>query len=169
MTDLQGGVQVSISFYGNELINIAIGIERRGIAFYDVLARSTQNAKAREIFHYLVGMEREHIQIFQGMLDEADKFEVPEAYAGEYAAYLQALVDSAVFTDDAVTSELATRSGSDAAAVELGISAEKDSILFYYELREMMPKPGRATIDKIIAEEKLHLRQLSDLKKALSA
>jgi rubrerythrin len=160
---------VSISFYGNELINIAIGIERRGIAFYDVLARSTQSAKAREVFLYLVGMEREHIRIFQDMLDEADRFEVPENYAGEYAAYLQALVDSAVFTDDAVTSELATHSENDAAAVELGINAEKDSILFYYELREMLPEPGRATVDRIIAEEKLHLRQLSELKKALAA
>jgi rubrerythrin len=155
---------VSISFYGNELINIAIGIERRGIAFYDVLARSTQNAKAREIFQYLVGMERDHIRVFQSMLDEADKYEVPEAYAGEYAAYLQALVDSAVFTD-----ELATQSENDIAAIELGISAEKDSILFYYEMREIMPKSARATIDKIIAEEKLHLRQLSELRKTLAA
>jgi rubrerythrin len=160
---------VSISFYGNELINIAIGIERRGIAFYDVLARSTQNAKAREIFQYLVGMERDHIRVFQSMLDEADKYEVPEAYAGEYAAYLQALVDSAVFTDDTVTSELATQSENDIAAIELGISAEKDSILFYYEMREIMPKSVRATIDKIIAEEKLHLRQLSELRKTLAA
>jgi rubrerythrin len=160
---------VSISFYGNELINIAIGIERRGIAFYDVLARSTQNIKAREIFQYLVGMERDHIRIFQSMLDEADKYEVPEAYAGEYAAYLQALVDSAVFTDDTVTSELATQSENDIAAIELGISAEKDSILFYYEMREIVPKSARATIDKIIAEEKLHLRQLSELRKMLAA
>ncbi len=160
---------MSISFYGNELINIAIGIERRGIAFYDVLARSTQNVKAREIFQYLVGMERDHIRIFQSMLDEADKYEVPEAYAGEYAAYLQALVDSAVFTDDTVTSELATQSENDIAAVELGVSAEKDSILFYYEMREIVPKSTRATIDKIIAEEKLHLRQLSELRKMLAA
>jgi rubrerythrin len=159
---------VSISFYGNELINIAIGIERRGIAFYDVMARSTQNTKARQIFQYLVGMEREHIQIFQNMLSEADKYEVPETYAGEYAAYLQALVDSAVFTDDAVTSELATQSENDIAAVELGISAEKDSILFYSELKEVVPKRERATISRIIAEEKLHLRQLSDLKKILA-
>jgi rubrerythrin len=158
---------VSISFYGNELINIAIGIERRGIAFYDVLARSTQNAKAREIFQYLVSMERDHILVFQGMLDEAGKYEVPEAYAGEYGAYLQALVDSAVFTDDAVTSELATQSENDIAALELGINAEKDSILFYYEMREMMPKPARVKIDKIIAEEKQHLRQLSEFKKTL--
>ena len=159
---------MSISFYGNELINIAIGIERRGIAFYDVMARSTQNTKARQIFQYLVGMEREHIQIFQNMLSEADKYEVPETYAGEYAAYLQALVDSAVFTDDAVTSELATQSENDIAAVELGISAEKDSILFYSELKEVVPKRERATISRIIAEEKLHLRQLSDLKKILA-
>ncbi len=160
---------MSISFFGNELINIAIGIERRGIAFYDVLARSTQNIKAREIFQYLVGMERDHIRIFQSMLDEADKYEVPEAYAGEYAAYLQALVDSAVFTDDTVTSELATQSENDIAAVELGVSAEKDSILFYYEMREIVPKSTRATIDKIVAEEKLHLRQLSELRKMLAA
>ncbi|MFC1938994.1 ferritin family protein [Chloroflexota bacterium] len=159
---------MSISFYGNELINIAIGIERRGIAFYDVLARSTQNTKAREIFHYLVGMERDHIQIFQGMLDGADKYEMPETYAGEYGAYLQALVDTAVFTDDAVTSELATQSENDIAAIELGISAEKDSILFYYEMKEIVPQSVRSTIDKIIAEEKLHLRQLSELKEALA-
>ena len=159
---------MSIPFYGNELINIAIGIERRGIAFYDVLARSTQNAKAREIFHYLVGMERDHILVFQGMLDEVDKHEVPEAYAGEYGAYLQALFDSAVFTDDAVTSELAAQSENDIAALELGINAEKDSILFYYEMREMMPKAARVKIDKIIAEEKQHLRQLSEFKKTLA-
>jgi len=160
---------VSISFYGNEIINIAIGIERRGIAFYDVLARSTQNAKARQIFQYLVGMEREHILIFQDMLDEADKYEVPEAFAGEYGAYLQALVDSAVFTDDAVTSELATQSENDIAALELGINAEKDSILFYYEMREMMPKAARAKIDKVITEEKQHLRQLSELRNTLTS
>jgi len=160
---------VSISFYGSELISIAIGIERRGIAFYDVMARSTRNVKAREIFQYLGGMEREHIQIFQNMLGEADKYEIPETYAGEYGAYLQALVDSAVFTDDAVTGELATRSENDVTAIELGIGAEKDSILFYYEFREMVPRRARAAVDKIIAEEKLHLRQLSDLKKSLAA
>jgi len=159
---------VSISFYGNELINIAIGIERRGIAFYDVMAKSTQNVAARDIFHYLVGMEREHIQIFQGMLDEADKYEVPETYAGEYAAYLQALVDSAVFTDDLAASEMATQADSDIKAIELGISEEKDSILFYYGMKEVMPARAHPTLDKIIAEEKLHLKQLSELKRKLA-
>lgn len=41
---------MSISFSGSELVNIAIGIERRGIAFYDVMAKSTKNAVAGDAF-----------------------------------------------------------------------------------------------------------------------
>jgi len=160
---------VSISFSGSELINIAIGIERRGIAFYDIMTRSTENAATRDVFQYLADMEREHIQIFQGMLAEADKYQIPETYAQEYAYYLQALVDSAIFTDDMVTSEMATQADSDIEALELAIGAEKDSILFYYEMKEIMPQRARPTVDRIIAEEKSHLRQLSELKKKLAS
>ena len=159
---------MSISFSGSELINIAIGIERRGIAFYDIMVRSTQNATAGDVFQYLADMERQHIRIFQDMLGDADKYQMPETQAGEYAAYLQALVDSAVFTDDMATSEMATRASSDIEAMELAIGAEKDSLLFYYEMRDIMPQRARPTVDKIIAEEKSHLRQLSELKKKLA-
>ena len=160
---------MSISFSGSELINIAIGIERRGIAFYDIMTRSTENAIARDIFQFLANMEREHMQIFQGMLNEADKYQIPETYAQEYASYLQALVDSAVFTDDMIDSEMTTWADSDIAALELAIGAEKDSILFYYEMKEIIPQRAQATVNKIITEEKSHLKQLSHLKKKLDA
>ena len=159
---------MSISFSGSELVNIAIGIERRGIAFYDTRTRSTTNVTARDVFQHLANMEREHIQIFQNMLAEADKYQTPETYAGEYAAYLQSLVDSAVFTDDSITSEMATKASNDIEAMELAISAEKDSILFYYEMRDIMPQRAQPTVNKIIAEEKSHLRQLSELKRKLA-
>jgi len=158
---------MSISFSGSELINIAIGVEKRGIAFYDTMVKSTRNTEARKVFQSLTDMERQHIQIFQNMLAEADKYQMPDAYAAEYTTYLQALVDSAVFTDDFITSEMATRVGSDIEAIELGISAEKDSILFYYEMKEIMPKRAQLTVNKILAEEKSHLRLLSELKKKL--
>jgi len=160
---------VSIGFSGIELINIAIGIESRGIAFYDVMARSTGNATARDAFQYLADMERQHIRIFQGMLAEADKYQPRETDLGEYAAYLRALVDSAVFTDDMVTSQMAAQAESDIEAIELAIAAEKDSILFYYEMKDIMPQQAQPTVDRIITEEKLHLGQLSGLKKKLAA
>ena len=160
---------MSILFSGSELINIAIGIERRGITFYDIMARSTKNAIASEVFKYLGDMERDHIRTFQGILAEADKYQFPETPAGEYTTYLQALVDSAVFTDDLVTSEMATKVSSDIEAMELAIGAEKDSILFYYEMKDLMPQRAQPTVNKIVAEEKSHLRQLSELKKKLAA
>jgi rubrerythrin len=160
---------VAIAFYGNELINIAIGIERQGIAFYDGLARSTKRPKAREVFQYLAGMERAHVKIFQGMLADSEKAESPGTYTGDYAAYLQALANSAVFTDELMASDLATRAESDTAAVDLGIRAEKDSILFYYEMQELMPSGSGAEIKRIIAEEKGHLAQLTELKTTLAS
>ena len=114
-------------------------------------------------------MERMHIHIFQSMLGEADKYQIPETYAGEYTAYLQALVDSAVFTDDTITSEIATRASGDIEAIELAIGVEKDSILFYYEMREILPQSVQPAVTKIIAEEKSHLRELFELKKKLLA
>ena len=159
---------MSISFSGSELINIAIGIERRGIAFYDIMTKTTESTAAREVFQHLADMEREHIRLFEGMLDQADKYQPAESYPGEYAAYLQALIDSAVFTDDLITSELATQADSDAEAMELAISAEKDSILFYYEMRNIMPRRAQPTVDRILAEEKSHLKELTGLKKQLA-
>ncbi len=159
---------MSISFSASELINLAIDIEKKGIVFYDIMARSAENGVTREVFRYLVEMEREHVQIFQNMLGEIEKHEFPESYTEELTTYLQVLVDSAAFTEDMITGEMATQVTSDTGALELGISAEKDSILLYYEIREMMPKSVSPTLNKIIAEEKSHLSQLSELKKRLT-
>jgi rubrerythrin len=160
---------LSIAFSSSELIKIAIGIERRGITFYDIMAKSTDDEAARAVFDELVMMEREHIQIFQDMLDEADTEPPQESSTHEYSGYLQALIDDSAFTDDMITSQMATEADSDIKALELAISAEKDSILFYYELRDLLPRSASAMINRIIAEEKTHLQQLTDIKRKLSA
>jgi rubrerythrin len=74
-----------------------------------------------------------------------------------------------VFTNDAIMSEMATQADSDIKALELGISAEKDSLLFYYELKEIMPRRTVPVLERIIAEEKSHLQQLTAIKKRLEA
>lgn len=160
---------MSISFSGSELINMAVGIERRGIAFYDIMTKSTENAAIRDAFQYLADMERSHLQLFQEMLDKAGKAQAPEPDNKEYTDYLQALIESAVFTDDMITSEMAMEADSDTEAIELAIGAEKDSILFYYEMKDILPRPVQNLVNQIITEEKSHLRQLTDLKKKLAA
>jgi rubrerythrin len=160
---------MSIVFSAGELINIAIGIERRGITFYDIMSRSTDNEEARDVFEGLVQMERQHLKTFQEMLEDAGGQTPPDASGPEYSGYFQALVDSAVFTDDMITSEMATGAENDIQALELGIGAEKDSILFYYEMEDLMPRRFVPLVNNIIAEEKSHLQQLSEIKNRLKA
>ena len=109
------------------------------------------------------------MQTFQTMLTEVASYQIPKSSTEEDDLYLQALVDSAVFTDDMVTSEMAAQADTDARALELAVSAEKDSILFYYGMREIMPRQLQTTVDNIITEEKSHLRQLTDLRRKTAA
>ncbi|MFH1775127.1 MAG: ferritin family protein [Chloroflexota bacterium] len=160
---------MSIYFSGSELINVAIGIERRGITFYDAMVRRTGSDVARDTFQYLADAERQHVRVFEDMLGDAGKFQPQETYEGEYTPYFQSLVDSAVFSDDLVAGEMAAKAGSDVHAVEMAIGAEKDSILFYYGMREVMHQQAHAVVERIITEEKAHLKQLSELKKGLKS
>ena len=85
---------MSIVFSSSDLINTAIGIERRGITFYDVMAKSTDNEAARAVFDALVVMEREHLRIFQEMLDEADTQPSADSSEHEYSGYLRSYLSS---------------------------------------------------------------------------
>ncbi|MCK4361703.1 MAG: ferritin family protein [Dehalococcoidia bacterium] len=159
---------MGIFFSGSELVNIAIGIERSGAAFYDALVKSARNEASRVIYEYLAVEEKKHIEIFQNMLGSLADYTPPETYTEEYDRYLKALIDSAVFRDDQTAREMAQRSASEAEAIQIAISAEKDSILFYSNLRELVRRSDREAVDKIIEEERSHLRQLSDLMKDFS-
>ena len=159
---------MGIFFSGRELVNIAIGIERKGVAFYDSLVSSTKDATARGTYQILANKEREHIEIFQKMLGSVGDYQPPESYTEEYDLYLKALVDSAVFSDEQTARGMAKKVGSEAEALQIGLGAEKDSILFYSEMRVLVRRSDREVVDKIMKEERSHLRQLSDLKRNLS-
>lgn len=142
------------------LIDVAIGVERRGIAFYDTVARSTQNEGARDVFRRLSEMERQHIAIFEKMLSEPYNI-------ADYNATFRTLIENSVFSGEQLTSQTALDANTDIKALELGIAAEKDSILLYFEMRDLLPTSARGQINLIITEEKRHLSELSNLKKEI--
>jgi len=72
-----------------------------------------------------------------------------------------------VFTKEKKGTEIAQKIKDDKEAIEIGIDAEKDSILFYTEMKKLVPKDGHKTIDKLIGQEQEHLRKLSELKRSL--
>jgi rubrerythrin len=158
---------MSILFSGSELLEIALGIERNGAAFYQALADKTKNKNAKAIYEHLASEERKHLNTFQGMLNTLGQYQPPESHAEEYMLYLKSLVDSSVFSNVTEAQQKAEKISGEIEALDTGIQAEKDSILFYTEMLNFVRQPDHKVVINIIDEEKAHLRQLSQLKQTL--
>jgi rubrerythrin len=158
---------MGIFFSGSELLEIAMGIERNGMAFYRALADKTGNRDVKDIYNHLAGEEKKHLDTFQGMSDSLGQTKPPETYTEEYMLYLKSLVDSAVFSNVTEAQQKASKVFNEIEALDTGIQAEKDSILFYTELQNLVRERDRKVVLNILAEEKKHLRQLSGLKGGL--
>ena len=49
-------------FSGSELVEVALGIEKNGIAYYDSLAELATDAALKNAYNYLADMERKMIE-----------------------------------------------------------------------------------------------------------
>jgi len=159
---------MAVFFSGSELLEIAVGIERNGMAFYQALADKTGKKDVKDIYSYLAGEEKKHLDTFQGMSDSLGQAKPQETYTEEYMLYLKSLIDNVVFSNVTEAQQKAARVFNEIEAVDTGIQAEKDSILFYTELQNLVREMDRKVILNIVDEEKKHLRQLSELKKGLT-
>lgn len=155
-------------FAGSEIVAIGVEIEKNGRDFYNAVSAQAKDKKAKEIFGYLAGEEEKHIAVFQKLLDSVNKYEPPEAYPGEYFAYMSALAGEHVFTRKNTGRDTARQAKTDSQAVNMGIGFEKDSLVFYEGMKKAVPDYDRAIVEELILEEQGHLRKLSAVKKELS-
>jgi rubrerythrin len=150
-------------FKNGELYRVAVQMERNGLSFYSQVARQTRDEATKAVYEYLAASEKRHLKKFKALLGHTAKSSPPESYRGEYRNYLIALLKDKVFPSSAVARSRASRSSA-RAALSTGIKAEKDSILFYSGLLDLIPAHERTAVEKVLAEEKRHLRRLTDYK-----
>jgi rubrerythrin len=157
----------------DEVFEMAEQIERNGVAFYSKAAEMFPEYTKKSIFLKLAEMEKEHEKRFHQMrLDLAKKERELSQFLdpqGEAAAYLRAMVSGKVFDPklDPTTRFNQVRSLSE--VLRIAIDVEKDSIIFYLGLKEMIPQGlGKDKIDLIVREEMSHVTILSDLLEKLS-
>jgi len=154
-------------FSASEIVEIGIQIEKNGRDFYNALVTQSKDSRAKDIFKYLAGQEEKHIEVFQGILGKTDKYEPQGLDAEQYFTYMDTLAGESVFTRKDKGKELAEKAKSDKEAMDMGISAEKDSIVFYEGMKKIMPFYDQKIVEEIITQEQGHLRQLSELKASL--
>jgi rubrerythrin len=155
---------MSIIFSGSELLELALDIERNGAAFYQALTEKSQDKSARAVYEHLAAEEIKHQKTFQDMLKTVGSYQPPEDYDEDYRLYLKSLADSSAFTSVAQARQKAAQASSQAEALDIGIQAEKDSILFYSEMQNLVKPADQKVIQNIIDQERDHLNQLTQLK-----
>ena len=149
---------MSYVFNMNEILEMAEQIERNGAAFYRKAAEGISDSQNRELLLELAQMEVEHEKTFASLraqLSEVEKTSALFDPEGETVFYLRALADTRVFfekkTDTASLEEI----------LKEALTAEKDSIVFYLGMKELVPeKYGKEKIDSIIKEEMGHIKLL---------
>ncbi len=150
-------------FQAAEVLDMAIEIERKGLAFYRGCKAASADDKVAEVFEFAAEQEHKHIELFTHMKRDLEQYTVPESYPGETLAYMRGLIGDSVF---ATADEAACSAGelTDVGeAVEMAIDLERQSIAFYSGLRELVRASEHAAIDEIIAEEHGHIRRLVQL------
>lgn len=147
---------------GKEFLELAIEIERNGRFFYEVVGRlNRNNVDVTRSFSALAVREQEHENTFREMLLRLGGYTPEQQYAGEHYQYIKDLARSSIFTGERVQALISDKPVTDLEALEIGMGFEKDSILFYSEVRGMVPRQDQDIVDIIITEERKHLSELT--------
>ncbi|MBU4264096.1 MAG: ferritin family protein [Proteobacteria bacterium] len=151
---------MGLDFNADEVFAMAEQIERNGAEYYREAAEKVTNEEDKNFLVELAEMEDDHEVIFADLRKnlranekEALTFD-PEGEAGQY---LKALADSRVFNKKTI--DLSSMEG----ILTGAIAAEKDSIVFYLGMKDMVGAyHGKDRINAIIKEEMRHIKLLSN-------
>ena len=154
-------------FSAADVIGAAVEMEKRGQVVYRRMAGAASEERVKRFFEGLAAEEARHEQIFAAMAARVGKAELPAWSAmQEYGDYLSALLDSHALFSPRQTEALMDAAGSLEDAVQAAMKLEKDSMLFFQEMLQLVPGSEHAHIWECIEEERRHLRQLASLLKS---
>lgn len=149
-----------------DVLEVAVRVERLGIELYRKLYETVESPQAKSTFSFLAAEEEKHAGTFRRLLDEKADYTPRFDYPGEYGLFLNEYAASIVRKVEKAGSLMEKTTINE--ALEMGIEFEKETILFYYELKnEGDMGKNSDTLWKIIDEERSHWRKLTQLKDTL--
>jgi rubrerythrin len=158
---------MAIVFNADEIFEMAIRIENNGAAFYRKAASLQSDTKNQKFLEGLANMEDQHQKIFTEMrttLTQKDKDpKVFDPY-NEVSQYLTAMADTMGGEGSPSVADSLTGDETLEDILRTAVGLEKDAILFYLGIKDLIPhQSGQDRIDEIIKEELRHVVQLSNL------
>lgn len=150
------------AFTALQALHMAMEIEKNGKVFYEAAAVQAADPALKALFRELAVQEQKHYQVFERMAKFVhEPAETQPVEQSDYQLYLAATLDNALFAGPDKALAVAEGAADRGAALRAAIGFEKDTLLFFCELREMVDESDRDAVSGIISEEKAHLQRLA--------
>ena len=149
-------------FNADEILEMAAQIETKGAKFYRKAAK--YNVAGRELLLQIAAQEDLHYKTFEDMRKALTPNEKGgyDPY-GETDLYVKAMVDGFAFEINKDPAKALTGKEKLRDILKIAIQMEKDSIVFYLGLRQMVPPAmGKQKLDAVVKEEMTHIAWLSN-------
>ncbi len=156
---------MTIEFSADEVYEMGMDIEKNGEAYYRKAAELAKDEAIKAIFVDLMEQEMEHYKTFKELRESlSGKSTAPTVADPEDQSYLylNALVKSRLFSNEHEAEALATKVKDEMEALRAAMSFEKDTILFFLSMKDMVSdEKGKSEIDRLINEEHKHVVRIS--------
>jgi rubrerythrin len=161
---------MGVFFSGKELVSIAVQIEVNGYTFYTMAEEKAKSKKMKEFFRFLAGQELVHKEKFMKLQQSIRNSVQPSEPSDkkETDSYIKALTDSHLFNGQDKNIMMAARASDEKSAVDFAIGFEKDTLLFYHQLVDLVHSIHKPMVQTIINEEKEHIRKLVEIRKEIN-
>ncbi|MEJ5301096.1 MAG: ferritin family protein [Thermodesulforhabdaceae bacterium] len=148
-----------------EILNLAILIEENGESFYLDVAKLAKDPQTKLLLERLAREERIHRERFLELKREIDKAYKPDAVE-KISRFLTAeAIGTRLFS---LESQKVSSISSIEEAIQLAITLEEDSLIFYELLKSLSDRTDSIQIlDRIISEEQSHMVTLKEIAKSL--
>ena len=115
-----------------------------------------------DLFSFLAAEEEKHLGIYRQLLDRLKKgaFQQVEL-VGEYGKYIDLLtaeISKSLVIDEGMTS---------ADAIESAINFERDTLLVFYEIRDLFKGDDEKIVNVICNEEKSHIEKILEYRESI--
>ena len=162
---------MGITFTADEIFEMAEQIERNGAEYYREAAQNAPDKDIKQMLLSMAAMEDGHLETFKEMRKELsgrEKEPISFDPDNQGAMYLQAMADARGMEGRISPTKKLTGNESINQVLDIAINSEKDSVVFYLNLKDLVPvRAGREKIEEIILEELSHITSLLSKLKTL--
>lgn len=144
------------------VLDLAVWLEKRGRAFYEEASEAATDPAIKELFQALAAEERKHCAIYTDLYEAfTGKSAEDEELLGEYGRFIELLINDIAQALDFKEAQTPEQ------LVERALHFEKNTLLYFSEVKPLFRGKAGALIEAVCNEEKRHIQQLIEYREQL--